>query len=401
MKILQICHRVPFPPLDGGNIAMMNMALSLESSGAEVHQFCLNTSRHFTDMSNIPKELIEKLHMTATAIDTKVKVKDAFFNLFNKESYNIQRFFSLKVERALIALLKKYTFDYVQLETLFASVYIKAIREYSSAKIILRAHNVEHIIWERLSHSEKNPAKRIYLNFLSRRLKNYELETLNFVDGLIPITNVDKKHFRKLGYKGPMMSLPLGVDLKEYEPWINSKSELSLVHLASMDWLPNKEGVEWFLKSCWQAIHKEHPELKLFLAGRNFPEEIIALKPKGVHFSGRVDNAFEYLSTKQIMIVPLLSGSGMRVKIIQGLALGKTIISTTIGAEGIDVTDEKNILIADTPEEFAKAISRCMKDPKWCRSIGRNALELARTTYSNEAIGKLEMDFLKKNFGGS
>jgi glycosyltransferase involved in cell wall biosynthesis len=395
VKILQICHRVPFPPVDGGNIAMMNLALSLAAAGNKIDQFCLNTSRHYSDIGAIPAEIKNKISISASPIDTRIKPLGAFLNLFGSESYNISRFYSASVEADLIALLKKEDFDIVQIETLYPTPYIDAIRKNSKAKIVLRAHNVEHIIWERLSVSEKNPIKKKYLSLLAKRLKAYELNILTKVDAIIPITSIDEKHFRHLGYKGPMISLPLGVDLEEYQRETQSVSEMSLVHLGSMDWLPNREGVEWFLKECWQSIHQKFPSLRLYLAGRDFPQEIIDLKPDGVTFHGRVDNANEYISGKQIMIVPLHSGSGMRVKIIQGLALGRTIISTTIGAEGIEVTDQQNILIADTPEDFLRLITRCIENPEWCRSIGKNALQLARDKYSNASIGNKETEFLK------
>ena len=395
MKILQVCHRVPFPPIDGGNIAMMNMALSLIAAGNEVHQFCLNTSRHFIDTKEIPIHIVEKLHLTTSAIDTRINVKDAFLNLFQNDSYNIQRFYSTSVEHDLVKKLKSEEFDFVQLETLFSAPYISAIKKNSKAKIILRAHNVEHIIWERLALSQKNPIKKRYLTLLSKRLKKFELKTLHDVDAIIPITDIDEAHFRKLNYNGPMISLPLGVDLKEYIEFHNKDAALNLVHLGSMDWLPNREGVEWFLKKCWTTIHSKHPLLKLFLAGRDFPKELEELNPPNVIFQGRVDHANNYLSDKQIMIVPLFSGSGMRVKIIQGLVLGKTIISTTIGAEGIDITHGKNILLADTPEDFLMYVTRCLENPIWCREIGLNGYQLAIEKYSLEAVGKSENLFLK------
>lgn len=395
MKILQVCHRVPFPPIDGGNIAMMNMALSLIAAGNEVHQFCLNTTRHFIDPKHIPVDLVEKLHLTTSNIDTRINVKDAFMNLFQKSSYNIQRFYTASVENDLVKKLKSEEFDFVQLETLFCAPYISAIRKNSKAKIILRAHNVEHIIWERLAVSQSNPIKKRYLTLLAKRLKKFELKTLHDVDAIIPITPIDEEHFRKLNYNGPMISLPLGVDLKEYVEFHNKDAALNLVHLGSMDWLPNREGVEWFLKKCWNSIHNKHPLLKLFLAGRDFPKELEDLNPPNVFFQGRVDHANNYLSDKQIMIVPLFSGSGMRVKIIQGLVLGKTIISTTIGAEGIDVTHSKNILLADTPEDFLMYVTRCLENPIWCREIGLNGYQLAIEKYSLEAVGKNESLFLK------
>ena len=388
MKILQICHRVPYPAVDGGNIAMMNMAISLQRTGNEVHQFCLNTSRHFIEPSILPAELKEKLHQTTSYLDTRVKVVDAFLNLFTGQSYNMVRFFSLHVANDLTELLKKNQFDIIQLETLYCTPYLETIRKYSQAKIVLRSHNVEHIIWERLAVSEKNILKKNYLNLLARRLKKYELRTISAVDAIVPITMVDETIFKSLGYNGLLKSIPLGIDLSDYEKYSNIKSDMCLFHLGSMDWLPNREGVEWFVKECWSLIHHNVPEAKLYLAGRDFPKEISNANYPNVICKGLVEDANVFTSDKQIMIVPLLSGSGMRVKIIQGLAMGKTIISTTIGAEGIDVEHGKNILIANTPQEFSSLIKKCFENEHWCRQIGENGKKLAIEKYSLECTGK-------------
>ncbi|MFZ7116057.1 MAG: glycosyltransferase family 4 protein [Bacteroidota bacterium] len=396
MKILQICHRVPFPAVDGGNIAMMNMALSLVKSGNEVYQFSLNTSRHYIDMKVIPTELKDQLHMTSSYIDTKIKAVDAMLNLFSHHSYNMVRFFSMHVANDLSKLLEKNKFDIIQLETLYCTPYIETIRKYSKAKIVLRSHNVEHIIWERLATSEKNFLKKKYLNLLARRLKEYELKTLSEVDGIIPITTVDETIIKSLGFKGAIQSVPLGIEVDDYVRSSPEKSEMVLYHLGSMDWLPNLEGVEWFMKECWPMVRSSSPDAKLFLAGRDFPQTIIDANYPAVVCDGLVADAGAYTMNKQIMIVPLLSGSGMRVKIIQGLAAGKTIISTSIGAEGIDVEHEKNILIADTPPEFAAIIKRCLENENWCRQIGENGRKLAIEKYSLKSTGEMVGKFYKK-----
>lgn len=395
MKILQICHRVPYPPIDGGNIAMLNMAKSLSIAGAEVHLFALNTLKHHLDPEKFPADLRKSLHFQCADIDTSIKISGALKNLFTNESYNVVRFYSNAVANKLKDLLIRENFDLVQLETLFPTPYIETIKKHSTAKICLRAHNAEHIIWERLAASEKNFPRKIYLKFLSKRLKRYELEVLNKIDFLVPITPVDEAVFRTLGYTKRLCCQPLGVDLEEYPFVQNTNQELSLFHLGSMDWLPNVEGVEWFLKECWPAIHTQFPGLKLNLAGRNFPEHIVNAHHPNVDCVGRIEDANAYMSDKQIMIVPLLSGSGMRVKIIQGMALGKTIISTTIGAEGIQVSPGKNILIADTPQEFLRAVDHCLKNPEQCFQIGKAARELVEESYSNVSIGKKLLKFFQ------
>lgn len=373
---------------------MLNMARCLSSVGNEVTMFALNTLKHYTPPDTLPDEIIRQYHFASAKIDTSISVSAAIRNLFHKgESYNVIRFYSREAEERIRALLLSTKFDVVQLETIFCAPYIPVIRKTCDAKIVLRAHNAEHVIWERLQRSEKNPLKRAYLEFLSRRLKTYERSVLNEIDAVVPITPVDESIFRKMHPGIMQLTVPLGVDFKDYPLQNTSGSALSLFHLGSMDWLPNLEGVKWFLDSCWPMIHSRFPELYFHLAGRGFPDDIRKRIAPMVICEGMIADATEYMRTKQIMIVPLLSGSGMRVKIIQGLAMGKTIISTSIGAEGIDVKDGEEILIADTPAAFLKQIEYCMEDPARCRRIGINGRKKAEKLYSNDLLGKKLSDF--------
>jgi glycosyltransferase involved in cell wall biosynthesis len=396
VRILQICHRIPFPPIDGGNIVMMNMALALHANVNEVYQFALNTNKHFVDPETIPISIREKLHFHSSNINTSVKATGIIKSFFTSGSYNTSRFFDEEAEKEISILLSKYDFDIVQLETLFAAPYIECIRKNSKAKIILRAHNVEHVIWERLAAVEQNPAKKYLLKFFAGRLKKYELEVLQQIDGLVPITEVDEKMFRQYNFSKPVLTLPMSMDIGEYHFDPDEKAEMCLFHLGSMDWMPNLEAVEWFLKKCWPKIHASFPQLKLFLAGRSFPQHIIDANHPGVSCEGRIEDAHSYMRSKQIMIVPLHSGSGMRVKIIQGMAHGKTIVSTTIGAEGIPAENENNILIADSAEDFFRMIKRCVENTEWCRNIGIHAREFAERNYSNEVIGKRLTEFYSR-----
>ena len=366
---------------------MLNLASSLQLSGCELHMFALNTKKHYVEPENLPSFFNTDFHFSSEVIDTKLSVLGMIKNYFSEGSYNVDRFYSKAVEDKLIKILTANSFDVIQLETLFTAPYIDVIRKYSKGKIVLRAHNSEHIIWERLSILESSPLKKWYLGFLAGRLKKYELNVLSRVDAVVPITKIDSAVFKYSGYKGPMLTIPLGINMNHY-PLQESGSELSLFHLGSMDWLPNQEAIRWFLFSVWPAIHKKFPTLKLNLAGRGFPSELLALNLPGVNMEGKVDDANDFMEGKQIMIVPLLSGSGMRVKIIQGLALGKTIISTSIGAEGIDVKDGLNILLADSPAAFLEKIEMCLSNPERCLTIGLNGRKFVAENYSNQVIGK-------------
>jgi len=396
VKILQLCHRVPYPFLDGGNIAMYQIGKSLAAEGHDLKILALNTRKHYVSPKTLPAWFTEKCSLESVDIDTSVKPQGVLLNLFQTSSYNITRFYSAAFGQKLAEVLSHQPFDIIQLESLFMTPYLDVIRKHSKAKVVMRAHNAEHVIWQRLADSEKPGWRKWYYRLLVNRLKKYETQTLNNLDAILAITPDDEKIFRIMGFNGPVAVVPVSIDLPGSRTTANTFEKLCLFHLGSMDWLPNIEGVNWFLSECWPLINREHPNLKLFLAGRGFPDSIRRKKMANVICEGEIVDAAAYMDDKPIMIVPLLSGSGMRVKIIQGMAAGKVILSTSIGAEGIECLNGKNILIADTPEQMAEAVRYCLANKEALASISREAQQLVADKYSVKAIGEKLDGFYKK-----
>ena len=153
-----------------------------------------------------------------------------------------------------------------------------------------------------------------------------------------------------------------------------------------MNWMPNDEGIKWFLKEVWPLLHKKLPDLKVYLAGREMPDWLKNLKLENIVVVGEVPDAHEFIAEKSISIAPLLSGSGIRVKIIESMAMGKSVVSTSIGAEGINYTDGENILIADSPEDFCNAIINLYSNPDEAKKIGNNARKLVNQEHSSKKI---------------
>jgi len=397
MRVLQLCHKPPFPPVDGGCVAMNAITSGLLANGHEVKVLTVFTDKHDFIKEKIPAAYSAKTAIEAIYINTNLKVYKGFVNLFSDGSYNIERFYSKDFDAKLQEVLQKNKYDVVQFESLFVAPYFDTVKKYTQAKIVLRAHNVEHLIWERLSAQAGNPVKKYYLRFLSKRMKKYELHVINEFNGIAAITGVDKDYFIANGCKKPIEVFPLGIDASQYKHAQQRQVDFpSLFHLGSMDWQPNEEGIKWFLEKAWFGIHAKFPELKLYLAGRNMPDWLETLEMEGVVIAGAVENAHDFMREKAIMVVPLLSGGGMRVKIIEGMALGKAIISTTIGAEGIDYTHEENILIADTPEQFLLQIEKCLNDRSYYNRLCVNANKHALANYDYKEIAKKLNNFYKQ-----
>jgi glycosyltransferase involved in cell wall biosynthesis len=240
---------------------------------------------------------------------------------------------------------------------------------------------------------------------LSKQLKKYEINVLESLNGIAAITDEDAKKYIDLGFEKPIITIPFGIDLANYKIEYSqnlssgdSFSRLNLFHLGAMDWQPNVEGVHWFLESIWPSLLIEFPTIKLHLAGRKMPESSIQkfANVKGLENHGEVISSLDFISKYDIMIVPILSAGGMRVKIIEGMALGKVIISTEIGAEGIHYTNRKNILIANNQQEFIEQIRWLQEQPNRMKSLSEEARKLVESTYDNNQIIKSLVNFYKQ-----
>ncbi len=395
MRILQICSKMPFPPKDGGSIAMNILTDGLIKCGHTVKVLAVNTPKHFIKEDDIDIEYRKRTAFQSVYIDTDVKPMDALLNLFSNKSYNIIRFYSKEFENTLIDILSKQEFDIIHLETLWVAYYVDTIRKYSKAKIVLRSQNVEYVIWERLAEASSNFVKKWYLKLLSERLKKYELSMLNKYDGIATITDIDAKAHQKLGCSLPIITIPFGIDVSKYKEDKSTTESPSVFHIGAMDWMPNADGIKWLLESVWPKVIVKHPTVNLYLAGRNMPDWLKQLSTPNVLVLGEVEDSHLFINSKSIMVVPLTSGGGMRVKIIEGMALGKTIVSTSIGAEGIDYENSKDILIADTADEFVEAIHMCLSDKIYADTVARNARTLVEKKYDNIKICEQLTDFYK------
>lgn len=392
MRILQLCKKFPYPLKDGESIAVSSLSKAFHDFGCEVTLLSMNTIKHYTNIDELPKEYNHYKEIHVTELDNRVKVWDAIRNLFSPKSFHVSRFESKQYEEKLIELLQNNEYDIVQLETLYLTPYMDTIRKYSNAIITMRSHNVEHEIWERITQNTKLLPKKIYLDYLTKKLKNFELDTLNDYDYLISVTDRDLKKFKQMGYKNGAMASPIGLQMDKYRGIPRKLQGNDISFIGSMDWRPNIEGLRWFLDEVWPEIHRKYPETKFHIAGRNTPKDIEKLDMPNVIVHGEVDCAVAFLQSCPITVVPLFSGSGMRVKILEGLALGRVVVSTTLGKEGIDARHGQDILVADTAQEFIEQISQCLSNVSQMESISQSAVDLALNKYDHKQNARKLLD---------
>jgi len=396
MQILQIANKFPYPAKDGGSIATLSLSRSFASLGHKVTILAVNTSKHYTDPASVPAELSDNIRFISVPVNTDIKFTRLVRNfLFSSLPYNAERFISIEFDNTLKELLKAEKFDIIQLEGLYLAPYLETIRTHSTAKVVMRAHNIEHEIWERTVTQTKG-LKKWYIRQLAGRIRRMELLFLNRYDAILPITARDGELLRKLGCRLPGHVVPMGVNAGELVPDHNLLEFPSVFHIGALDWMPNQEGLTWFFENVWAKVLKRHPKLLFYLAGRNAPHHFKALPYPNVVYAGEVDDAYHFIRSKAVMIVPVLSGSGMRIKIIEGMALGKAIVTTSTGTEGIATTHGTNILISDNPEEFAQNVCALIEDRNYCLKIGENARNFVAVHYDNFAITNSLAEFYQK-----
>ena len=388
MNILLLCNKPPWPPLEGGPIAMNAMIQGLLKNGHQVKVLSVNSNKYNVKEEDIPDNYRKSTGIELVYLDLSIKPIPALIHVLQNKSYHISRFVSADFEKALERILKEERFDIIQFETLFTTPYIPLIRRLSDARLVLRAHNIEHLIWKRIANGTGNPLKKWYLNHLSKTLCNYEHSVLEKLDGVVAITGKDAGYFKETQPELPVTDIPFGMDVPgepSSEP-IPTTRGLKLFHLGSMNWMPNQEGIKWFLDEVWPRLHERHPELTFSLAGRGMPQWLTELKKPGVIVDGEVPDAQAYMDNHDAMIVPLFSGSGIRIKIIEGMLAGKTIITTSVGAEGINYTPGKDLLLANDADEFIQSVESLLDQPQAHQEIGQAARELVRRDHNNALL---------------
>lgn len=370
MNILQITKKLPFPLTSGEAWAVTALAEGLHNCGAVIDLFTIYPDRG-DNVSNEDEEIRQKLK--TRTVYSEVQIVDATIatskrgaleNLISGESYHADRFDQDEVRDALESWMQRHRYDVVLVETIYMMHYVKTIKKLNpDVKVVLRAHNVEHVIWERYAEG-LGSMKSWYFKDQSKRLKAWETKVMAEADLILPVSKHDEEVIRRLldvKKKVGMLIAPIGMKTADHSNIRIAKingigSSLTLGYIGLLDWRPNVEGLQWFLKEVWPVLKEVQPNIKLKIAGKN-GGDLKLPKVEGVKVLGAVADSDAFLRSIDVMIAPLLSGSGTRVKILQALRVSVPVISTTIAKEGLTVVHRREILIADNPQEWQEAVS--------------------------------------------
>jgi glycosyltransferase involved in cell wall biosynthesis len=339
-----------------------------------------------------------------------VKMHRSFFrnllamveSLFSRKSFIIWRDFIPKMARKVDNLVKTKQFDAIHVDQLWMAQYALRARKIApDLKLLLDEHNACFQIWKRLAVGERNPLKRLLLEREWKRLRQYEAYTCSQFDHVVTVTEENQNTLISLVDSQKNQSeqsgsqetqkkfsiIPICIDTQSIHPVKPTPGTLDILNVGTMFWLPNIEGVLWFAREVWPKVIAQIPQAIFTIAGKNPPAEIHELSKNGAERSsiqviGYIPDLQPYLEKAGVFVVPLLSGSGMRVKIIDAWCWGLPIVSTSIGAEGIHHESGKNILIADDPEDFANAVLKILHEPLLAQKLRLNGRRWVEENYN-------------------
>jgi sugar transferase (PEP-CTERM/EpsH1 system associated) len=298
-------------------------------------------------------------------------------------AYSYHAYYSTAMDRALTALLARTRFDVVQAEASEMGYYVVP----PDALGILNTQNVEYLILERTAEREVSALRRLYARVEARKLRRDELAACRRADAVLTVSEVDRAVLAPDVGDVPIRVVPNGVDTEFFTPGSEPEDPTRVVFTGAIGYQPNTDAVCYFAAEILPRIHALAPEAKFAVVGKDPPDRVRQLAGPRLLVTGTVPDVRPWIRQAAAFVVPLRVGGGTRLKILEAMATGRPVVSTTLGCEGLEVSPGEDILIADTPEAFAEAVVRCLREPELRRRLGARGRALVERRYRWEAIG--------------
>lgn len=390
-----LTNRVPHPAWDGGALAMQALLKGYLAAGHAVSLLAFNTERQWVQLKELPDWYRELELFETVYLDSRLSVLPALWNLlFSTAAYHFSRFQSDDFVQALKRLLQKQHFDIVQIEGAQLFDYANVVRAYSKAKLVFRSHNIEHAVWSSVSVREANLFKKWYLQEMARRIRKTEQQGIGLADALLVISPEDAQVYRQWGYAGPIQWVPYGVEA--VLPVHFQERVESFCFLGSLDWAPNQQAVLFLLK-LWPKVLGRGASLRLTIAGSRPPRWLQKRKTAGVDLQWDVKDAAALLCSFPVVVMPIFSGGGLRVKLIEALAWGRCVITTSFALQGIrGLSPGVHVLLAEDEAGFLELIAWCQAHPVEVSAIGRQAQLFIKENYLQAGILQAANHFLEQ-----
>jgi glycosyltransferase involved in cell wall biosynthesis len=394
MNLLWISQNVPYPPKTG--VLQRNYNLLREASRfAEVYLLAILKRDILPGTYDLEEALRElrKLCRHIEVVDLPIESSRAILywvalaSLLTRDPLSVNWAKSSRMTQRLRTLLAKTQFDLVHLDTISLAAYR---HELGLIPTMLNHHNIESHLLKRRTMFERNPFKRVYYALEGRKLERFEQSACAEVHMNFTVSGLDKERLRRIIPSAQVEVISNGVDVEYFKPGPEPAVPGNLLMASGMNWFPNRDAVLYMCDDIWPLLSRRIPDLSWTVVGASPPQQLLdlAAQDKRISVTGFVDDVRPYLSQAEIYLCPMRDGGGTRVKILDALAMGKAIIATTMACEGIDVTPDRNVLIANTPEEFVEQVQRLHCNDTLRESLGREARSLAVDYYSWPVIGR-------------
>jgi glycosyltransferase involved in cell wall biosynthesis len=308
-------------------------------------------------------------------------------NVFSSRPYSMAKYCQPQVAQALRQLLSQEKYDLLLCDFVLTAAVVPW--DWPGPKVLF-THNIEAVIWERHFRIARNPVWKAVCYREYRTMEALEHRYVKLADHVLAVSNNDQDFFAQLVKKDKISVVPTGVDIEYFRPEQGKEYPATIVFTGSMDWIPNEDGILYFIKDILPIVRAQFQQVRLLIVGRRPSVRLreVAAKVPGVTVTGTVEDIRPYMAEGCIYVVPLLVGGGTRIKIFEAMASGKAIVSTTIGAEGLPIRHGENILLADDPQAFADSVTELLHDTRRRKDLGRAARSLVEQDCSWEFVGE-------------
>jgi len=388
MKILWVKSGGLVPLSHGGRIRSFHLAKSL----AQRNELSLFTFYEPTadDPHHELRGLFSKVICVPLSIPEKKSGAEYVAyarNLFSSRPYSVTKYCQPHVAAALREHLQRESYDVLICDFLLTA---GVVPWDMPGPRVLFTHNVEAQIWERHFRVARNPVWKAVCYREFKMMERMEHHYLKRADHVLAVSDADASNFARVITPSKISVIPTGVDVDFFQPEPGKEEPRSLVFTGSMDWLANEEGIFHFVQNILPVVRREIPEVTLWVVGRNPTQRLrrLAESDPSIKVTGSVPDIRPYIAKGTLYIVPLLVGGGTRIKIYEAMAMGKPVLSTSIGAEGLPVNPERDIILADTNEDFARRAIALLRDAQSQTALGESARLLVETNYSWGVAGK-------------
>ena len=401
MKILWVKAGGLVPPDTGGKIRSYNILRQL------AHKHSVTFFSFYAAHANDQHPELNKVFHKAICLPLDLpdpksagELLDYGRYLFSFNSYSVMKYCRPQVRRELQSLLRQEQFDVILCDFLFAAPAIPW--DFPCPKVLF-THNVEAMIWKRHYQVARNPLWKAMSWREWKTMDQAERRYLKRADHVLAVSETDRDHFLNYLPSSKLTIIPTGVDVDFFQPRHEQEESNSLVFTGSMDWLPNEDGILYFIEQVLPRIREQIPDVSLQVVGRKPSTRLkeLATREKNVRVTGWVEDIRPYLARSAVCIVPLRIGGGTRLKIFEAMAMAKAVVSTTIGAEGLPVRHGESILLADDPQDFARQTVELLRSPERRNQIGAAAHKMVTEKYSWAKVADGFAEILERVSGSS